>query len=151
MSKLSPSEKRGLLMISAVLFFGFIIQWVQPYFIQDDLYDYSVQDSIFKKISSDTMTVDKKMTIEDVETKKKEQKRKSKKSELLTKSININSASQKELEKLPRIGPATAKNIIEFRKENGPFKTFKDIKKVKRIGPKTLEKIKPYITLGDSK
>ena len=67
----------------------------------------------------------------------------------LTNSININTASQKELERLPRIGPATAKNIIEFRELNGPFKSFSDIKKVKRIGPKTLEKIKPFITFAD--
>ena len=62
-------------------------------------------------------------------------------------SININSAGQKELEKLPRIGPATAKNILKYREENGSFKTIDEILKVKRIGPKTLELIKPYITI----
>ena len=150
MPSLSPSEKRGLLIISAILFIGFLIQWIQPYFIQDGLYDYSVQDSIFKKIASDTTKVENIKSIKLDGPSKRESKKKSPKSSLLTKQININSASQKELEKLPRIGPVTANNIIEFRKANGLFKTIEDITKVKRIGPKTLEKIRPYITLGDS-
>lgn len=136
-------------MIGVVLFVGFIIQWIQPYFVQDDLYDYSVQDSIFKKISSDTIKVEKK-NVWDVQGKSKKPKKRTTKVDLLTEKININSASQKDLESLPRIGPVTAKNIIEFREANGPFKTIQEITKVKRIGPKTLEKIKPFITLGDS-
>jgi len=150
MSKLSPSEKRGLLMIGSVLLVGFIIQWVQPYFVFDDLYDYSVQDSIFKKISSDTLNVEVEENLEKAVPQLKKSKRKTTKSDLLTTQININTASQKELEKLPRIGPATAKNIINFRTANGPFKKVEDITKVKRIGPKTLEKLRPFITLGDS-
>ncbi|MFQ6613934.1 MAG: ComEA family DNA-binding protein [Fidelibacterota bacterium] len=61
--------------------------------------------------------------------------------------ININIANRKELESLPTIGPVTAGRIIEFRNANGPFKSTDELKKVKGIGDKTLEKIRPYISL----
>jgi competence protein ComEA len=63
--------------------------------------------------------------------------------------ININTASQAELETLPGIGPTTAQKIIEFREENGPFQTIEDIVKVSGIGPGTFEKIKDLITVGE--
>ena len=59
--------------------------------------------------------------------------------------ININTASQSELETLPRIGPATATGIIDYRKTNGPFKDPHDVTKVKRIGEKTYEAFKDKI------
>lgn len=61
--------------------------------------------------------------------------------------ININSATAEELSSLPRIGPATAQRIIEFREKNGAFRSIEEITKVKRIGPKTFEKIKNNITV----
>ena len=65
----------------------------------------------------------------------------------LTGLININKASSEELQLLPRIGPATAKKILNYREANGPFQDISDIKKVKSIGPKTFEKIKEHITV----
>jgi len=56
--------------------------------------------------------------------------------------VNINSASQKQLEELPGVGPAKAKAIIDYRKKNGPFKTTADIKKVEGIGDATYDQIK---------
>ncbi len=61
--------------------------------------------------------------------------------------ININSASQAELEKLPNVGPATAKAIIEFREKNGGFKKLTDIMKITGIKQKTYDKIKDYICI----
>lgn len=59
--------------------------------------------------------------------------------------ININSASQTELESLPGIGAATAKKIIDYRKENGKFNSIEDIKKVNGIGESKYNKIKSLI------
>jgi len=56
--------------------------------------------------------------------------------------VNINSASQKQLEELPGVGPAKAKAIIDYRKKNGPFKAVEDIKKVDGIGDATYDQIK---------
>ena len=46
--------------------------------------------------------------------------------------VNINTATQSELETLPGIGASTAIKIINYRKENGKFKSIEDIKKVSR-------------------
>ena len=61
------------------------------------------------------------------------------------KKININTATEEELESLKGIGPATAKNIISYREEYGGFSSIEEIKNVKRIGDKTFEKIKEDI------
>ena len=67
-----------------------------------------------------------------------QQKRKEKK-------ININTATEQELESLKGIGPATAKNSIRYREEYGGFSSIEEIKNVKRIGDKIFEKIKADI------
>jgi competence protein ComEA len=64
-----------------------------------------------------------------------------------TELININTASQAELETLPGIGPTTAQKIIAYREENGPFQTTEDIINVSGIGPGTYERIKDLITV----
>ena len=61
------------------------------------------------------------------------------------KKININTATEQELESLKGIGPATAKNIIRYREEYGGFSSIEEIKNVKRIGDKIFEKIKADI------
>ena len=61
--------------------------------------------------------------------------------------ININTASQEELETLPGIGPVTAEKIIEYRTTIGPFSTIEEIQEVSGIGPKTFEDIKDLITV----
>lgn len=58
------------------------------------------------------------------------------------KKVNINTATEEELESLKGIGPATAKNIIRYREEYGGFSSIEEIKNVKRIGDKIFEKIK---------
>lgn len=61
--------------------------------------------------------------------------------------ININTASAGELIKLPHIGPATAKKIIDYRKKNGKFLHTKDLIRITGVGKSTYEEIKEYITL----
>ena len=57
--------------------------------------------------------------------------------------VNINTASAKELVKLPRVGSTVADRIVLYRKEHGSFKKVEDLKGVKGIGEKTFEKIRP--------
>ncbi len=59
--------------------------------------------------------------------------------------VNINTASQTELETLNGIGPSTALKIINYRNENGTFKNIEDIKNVPGIGDAKFEKIKENI------
>ena len=65
-----------------------------------------------------------------------------------TDKVNINKADQSQLETLPRIGPVTAQNIIQYREENGPFMSIEDIMNVPRIGEKTFEGLKDHITVN---
>lgn len=62
--------------------------------------------------------------------------------------ININIATQVELETLPGIGPVLAQRIITYREENGPFRLIDDLQQVNGIGPTIFEKLKTYITIG---
>lgn len=59
--------------------------------------------------------------------------------------VNINQATQTELEELPGIGPSTALKIVEYRKANGNFREIEDIKNVSGIGEAKYEKIKDCI------
>ena len=62
--------------------------------------------------------------------------------------ININTAASEELQKLPRVGPAVAQRILDYRKENGNFKRIEDIMKVRGIGEKVFGQIRELITVG---
>lgn len=59
--------------------------------------------------------------------------------------VNINTANQTELETIPGVGPSTANNIINYREENGKYKTIEDIKNVPGIGDSKFENMKSYI------
>ena len=61
--------------------------------------------------------------------------------------ININTATQEELDTLPGIGPATAAKIIAYREEKGKFNNKEEIKEVSGIGEAKYEKIKEYISI----
>ncbi|MCI6285061.1 helix-hairpin-helix domain-containing protein [Selenomonas sp.] len=61
--------------------------------------------------------------------------------------ININTADEAELDKLPGVGPSTAQKIIEYRETEGQFASPEDIMKVKGIGKAKYEKMKDRITV----
>src|SRR5687768_3008262 len=61
--------------------------------------------------------------------------------------VNINSAGQSDLERLPGIGPSLAKKILDFRQKNGQFKSPNDLMAVPGIGEKKFEQLKNLITV----
>lgn len=61
--------------------------------------------------------------------------------------LNINSASAEELETLSGIGPQMAQRIIQYREKHGNFTSVDALTEVKGLGEKTLEKLKPFITV----
>ncbi|HZV33237.1 MAG TPA: helix-hairpin-helix domain-containing protein [Verrucomicrobiae bacterium] len=63
--------------------------------------------------------------------------------------ININTASAGDLERLPGIGPARSQAIVEYRTQNGPFKSPEDIMNVKGIKSGEFSKIKDHIKVSD--
>ena len=68
-------------------------------------------------------------------------------SQAITAKININNASQAELEEVPGIGPVTASKIKAYRDANGAFTQIDQLTNIKGIGNATLKKMKPYITI----
>lgn len=65
--------------------------------------------------------------------------------------IDINTATEKELMKLPGVGPKIAKRIVEYREANGRFRSTDELKNVKGIGDKKFEAMKDMITIGKAK
>jgi competence protein ComEA len=61
------------------------------------------------------------------------------------KKMDINTASSRELELLPGIGPALASRIVSFREEHGAFVGVDDLARVRGIGPKTLERVRSML------
>ena len=61
--------------------------------------------------------------------------------------VNINTASQSELDGLPGIGDSIAQRIIDYREQNGNFKSIEELKEVKGIGEAKFEEIKDRVTI----
>ena len=61
--------------------------------------------------------------------------------------ININTATQTEFETLPGIGPSLAYKIVEYRNQNGKFKTIEDLKKVSGIGENKYKQIESFVKI----
>lgn len=61
--------------------------------------------------------------------------------------ININTATQEELESLPSIGEVRAQAIITYREEHGGFRTIDELKEVSGIGDKIFADISPHVTV----
>jgi competence protein ComEA len=61
--------------------------------------------------------------------------------------VDVNSATEVELEALPGIGPALASAIVEWRARNGPFSTPDDLLDVPGIGPAKLDGLVDHIVL----
>ena len=66
-------------------------------------------------------------------------------------ALNLNTATQADLEKLPGVGPATAKQILDYRQKNNGFKKVEELMNIKGIGEKSFLKLKPLVTVAPAK
>lgn len=118
-------------------------------------FTYSYQDSLFKALSNrdnfkakpfkkNEKRVDSEVELSDFSRKNLKSK-KNKNSQPKESSININTASEKTLTKLPGIGKTIASRIVKLRNQKGGFKNIDELIEVKRIGLKKLNSIKKFI------
>jgi len=63
-------------------------------------------------------------------------------------ALNINTATQSELEAVKGLGPTKAQSIIAYREANGSYKSVDDLDKVKGFGKASIEKLKSELTVG---
>ena len=66
----------------------------------------------------------------------------------LARPLDLNTATVEELQKLPGIGPTTAKAIVRFREKSGPFRRVEDLLAIRGISKRRLETLRPSVTVG---
>jgi len=65
--------------------------------------------------------------------------------------LDINEATQEELERLPGLGTVLAQRIFVYRQANGPFRQVEELQKVRGIGHKRLQQLRPLIRMTTKK
>jgi len=142
MTLFTKREKHVILFLVCTLILGYGVKLYQGSHLYDDFKPVtSIEKESFEKKARLAYDISKRKGLNSSESSTEND------SKPHTEIININTAKKQNLVKLPKIGTVTAERIIRFRDDYGPFKSFDDLLKVKGIGPKTLEKLKPQITL----
>jgi len=142
MTLFTKREKHVILFLVCTLILGYGVKLYQGSHLYDDFKPVtSIEKESFEKKARLAYDTSKRKGLNSSESSTEND------SKPHTEIININTAEKQNLVKLPKIGTVTAERIIRFRDDYGPFKSFDDLLKVKGIGPKTLEKLKPQITL----
>lgn len=62
--------------------------------------------------------------------------------------VDLNRASQAELESLPGIGPKKAEAIMVWRRQHGGFRRIEDLQRVPGFGPKTVNNLRGVLVVG---
>jgi competence protein ComEA len=65
--------------------------------------------------------------------------------------VNLNAATQTQLQTLPGVGAGTAQRILDYRQKNGAFKKIEELMNVKGVGEKSFLKLKPFVSVGTDK
>jgi len=62
-------------------------------------------------------------------------------------TLDVNRATEGDLERLPGIGPVLARRIVEYRESQGAFQDIEQLRRVKGIGKKTFERIRAFVAV----
>ena len=64
-----------------------------------------------------------------------------------TSTVNVNTATEADLERLPGIGPVLARRIVQYREAKGLFRRLDDLLEVEGIGPRLFQRLQPLLRL----
>ena len=123
------NERTAILALTGLLIAGSIVSSID-YFWPSDVEDFEVRKQAIPVPPVKTVPEDKTET-----------------PAVPAEVINLNTASAKELTRLPQIGPKTAAQILAYRKTHGAFKSIDELTAVKGIGARTIEKLRDRITI----
>lgn len=62
--------------------------------------------------------------------------------------VDLNKAAWPEFAQIPGLGEVLSQRIVAYRDEHGLFAAIDDVQRIRGIGPKTLEALRPYLTLS---
>jgi competence protein ComEA len=62
--------------------------------------------------------------------------------------VDLNTADWPELAQIPHLGEVLSRRIVTYRVEHGPFASIDELDKIPGIGAKTLQTLRPYLTLS---
>jgi comEA protein len=140
---LTKAQLRGLWFLVLVCVAAVAVHYVKVLFFPLPAYDFSVLEAAFNEKRDSLRFLEMPVDLENHTIAEKQQKEPVLSWQKFP--VNINTAGLKELQYLPRIGPAMAKRIIAYREEIGSFRMKEDIMKVKGIGKKTFENLEDLI------
>jgi comEA protein len=127
MMNFTPQESRILIFLVAALFLGSIVSLYRHHRLQRSPQISVSSPEVVAQADVLDSTGDEKAT------------------QALGGRLNINTASEGELQSLPGIGPQLAERIVSYRQAHGPFPCAHDITRVRGIGEKTYQRIRDSI------
>ena len=143
---LTKAQIRALWFIIIVFGISVVYQYAKVWFFPEPAYDFSAFEQAFIQRRDSLLAQEKLDSLREIS--EQQQKQVSYQSgEIKGLPVNINTASSEQLQQLPRIGPAMAARIIEYRTQNGNFKSKEELMKVRGIGEKTFRNLKDKISI----
>jgi comEA protein len=143
---LSPGEKRAALFICAVCIVGWSYLQIRTMQSPSALPLTTEDTAAINAIRQAATAMDKPVKAEEsADLTEKPDIASNASQPIKSQPLDINTASQKELEGLPGIGPKLAAQIIETRRAKGKFNRIEDLLDVPGIGDKKLQKMRPLI------
>lgn len=127
---LTATERRVLLFVTGAFVAGLGIRLYQETFPSTPSFDYTASDSTFAALSSAEFADPEPGTTKEA-----------------VGPVNLNTATKAQLVALPGIGDVMAERILRFREDHGPFKSVEDLRSIKGISKRSLEKLKPLVTV----
>ncbi len=139
----SRNEERLILILLTLLFLGCVVHYFRKTTIYQAREDWVLQQkaderALMAETPPKTVDPDSSRVANVLAVKKRQ---------FLSDKININTATEEELIRLPKIGPALARRIVEYRRQHGPFRSTLELTNVRGIGEKTLSALAERITI----